>query len=366
MDVSAREKLLSGVVAFVTVLAVAAVSITMLGMREGMYMVASVGAATVLIAAVPGSPLSQPWPLLGGHLLSATVGVTMCLYVPQVWLAAALAVSLSIIIMYFTYCLHPPGGAVALAAVLAQDSVREMGYAFVLAPVAVNVMIMLVSALVLNNLLPSRRYPAMLSGSRSDGLTLLANNSLLHSEDFVSAMQEKDSFVDVSREELEEIYQLAVLHANKRRLGQVLCADIMSGEVLCFQYGDLLNDAWQVLASNKLKAAPVVDKFGHVIGMVTIKDMVTHALDLPGRDMLSRIRRLISRTDGHYSDKPETVGQIMSAPAITTDIDRHIVDLIPTFTHHSIHHLPVLDHDGRLAGMVTRSDLLRALLLTRL
>lgn len=366
MAVSAREKILSGVVALFTLLAVGMVSISIVGIGEGLFMAASVGATVTLIAALPASPLSQPWPLIGGSMISAVIGVSVALLVPNVTLAAALAVSIAIVVMYFSHCLHPPGGAVALAAVLSPEAISQLGFGFVLAPVGINVLMLLLSAMVLNNLIPSRRYPSWPLSTKKSDLSLLSDKSLLHTEDFISALQQKDSFVDVGREDLEDIYQLAVLHANKRRLGQVLGKDIMTEDVLSFEYSDPLEQAWKELKERKLKGAPIRDRFGYVIGVMTIQDMVSHAMDQQGEGFDKKIRKLIKTTPGHYSDKPEVVGQVMSNPPITTEGHVHIVDLVPVFTRFNIHHLPVLGEDRKLIGMITRSDLLRALLVARL
>lgn len=122
--------------------------------------IGSFGASAVLIYGATKSPLAQPRNLLGGHLISAIIGVTMVkLCGPWVWLAAALAVSLSIAVMHTTKTLHPPGGATALIAVISGPKIQQLGYLYVLMPVASGALIMLLIALLINNLAPTRRYP---------------------------------------------------------------------------------------------------------------------------------------------------------------------------------------------------------------
>lgn len=115
----------------------------------------------MLVYGVIESPLAQPRNLIGGHLVSAIIGVTVQKLFPELlWIAAPLAVSLSIIAMQITKTLHPPGGATALIAATASPQLRELGYMYVLSPVLSGCIILLIIALIFNNLTPLRRYPS--------------------------------------------------------------------------------------------------------------------------------------------------------------------------------------------------------------
>lgn len=125
------------------------------------YLIGSFGASSVLIYGIIQSPFSQPRNLIGGHLISAFIGVTVNKLVPDiVWIAAPLAVSLSIIFMQITKTLHPPGGATALIAVTASSQIKDLGYMYVISPVLVGVLILFLTALVFNNMTSSRTYPS--------------------------------------------------------------------------------------------------------------------------------------------------------------------------------------------------------------
>lgn len=125
-----------------------------------MMIIGSFGASAVLIYGAIRSPLAQPRNLLGGHILSAVVGVTAFQWLGgQPWLAAAIAVSTSIALMHLTKTLHPPGGATALIAVIGGDSVHNLGYLYVVMPAALGAIIMLIVALIINNIPKNRRYP---------------------------------------------------------------------------------------------------------------------------------------------------------------------------------------------------------------
>ncbi len=102
-------------------------------LQTSLFLVASFGASAVLIYGVPQAEFSQPRNLLGGHLISALIGVSVCKYLPtDITLLAALTVSLSIVAMHVTRTLHPPGGATALIAVIGGTEIHNAGYLFVL------------------------------------------------------------------------------------------------------------------------------------------------------------------------------------------------------------------------------------------
>ena len=123
-------------------------------------MIGSFGASAVLIYGAVKSPLAQPRNLIGGHLISALIGVlSFKLFGPHLWLAASMAVATSIAAMHFSKTLHPPGGATALIAVIGGPKITQLGFLYVLVPVGLGITIMLVVALVVNNIPRQRRYP---------------------------------------------------------------------------------------------------------------------------------------------------------------------------------------------------------------
>jgi CBS domain-containing membrane protein len=129
--------------------------------QEYVFLIGSFGASCVLVYGVIQSPLAQPRNLIGGHVVSAIVGVTIQKLLPDVlWLAAPLAVSLSIVLMQATKTLHPPGGATALIAVTASPQIKALGYWYVLTPVLSGAAILLAAALVFNNMTANRQYPS--------------------------------------------------------------------------------------------------------------------------------------------------------------------------------------------------------------
>jgi len=207
--VSHRERLVSALGGFVSILVVYAVSRGVLGTAASPIMVLSMGSTAAMLFAVPHGALSQPWPLLGGHLVSGLIGIACLLHVPDPMLAGSLAAGLSIGAMHYLRCIHPPAGATALAAALGNESVRAMGYGFVLAPLMLNVLLILVVAVAFNALFPWRRYPAFLVRNAAASRPAAAGYEAISHEDFVFALSQLDSFIDVSEEDLLRIYGLA-------------------------------------------------------------------------------------------------------------------------------------------------------------
>lgn len=127
---------------------------------ENIFLIGSFGASSVLIYGAVESPLAQPRNLIGGHVVSAFIGVSINMLMPDIiWLTAPLAVSLSIVAMQYTKTLHPPGGATALIAIIGTDKIQALGYWYVLSPVLSGTLLMLSIALVFNNISSKRTYP---------------------------------------------------------------------------------------------------------------------------------------------------------------------------------------------------------------
>ncbi|MBP9793907.1 MAG: HPP family protein [Flavobacterium sp.] len=128
--------------------------------EDAVFLIGSFGASCVLVYGVIQSPLAQPRNLIGGHVVSAIVGVTAAKLFPDtIWLASAIAVSMAIVLMQITKTLHPPGGATALIAVTGSPAILQLGYWYVITPVLSGALILLAVALIFNNMTSNRQYP---------------------------------------------------------------------------------------------------------------------------------------------------------------------------------------------------------------
>jgi CBS-domain-containing membrane protein len=158
--VSISEIIWSWIGGFLGIAAVAGIHYTLLSETDFVMVIGSFGASAVLIYGSLKSPFAQPRNLMGGHIVSAIVGVASYkLLAPHLWLAASVAVATAIAMMHATKTLHPPGGASALIAVIGSNKIHAMGFFYVVVPVSTGVLIMLIVALLVNNIPRGRRYP---------------------------------------------------------------------------------------------------------------------------------------------------------------------------------------------------------------
>jgi CBS domain-containing membrane protein len=336
---------------------------------SALWLVAPMGASAVLLFCLPASPLAQPWSLFGGNLVAALIGVTCARLIAAPGVAAAAAIFLAIAAMFALRCLHPPSGAIALTAVLGGPDIHAAGYAFVFAPVALNSLLLLAVAIFYNNA-TGRRYPhaqqAEVPHPHQTADVVPTARLGFTSDDLQAALKEHDEVIDISVDDLQALFHHTEMHAFRRRFGMTHCRDIMSRDIVTVDYATELADAWQLMRAHTVQALPVIDRARRVIGIVTRSDFIRHADLRDHRNLGTRLREFLQRTAHSHSDKHEVVGQIMSAPAHTLPDTAPIAALVPLMADVGYHHVPIVDAERRLAGMVTRTDLLGALYETSL
>jgi CBS-domain-containing membrane protein len=158
--VSFKEIFWSWIGAFLGIAAVAFVNYNLLTETDLLMIIGSFGASAVLIYGAITSPLAQPRNLVGGHMISAAIGVASYdLLHAHLWIASSFAVATAIAAMHATKTLHPPGGATALIAVIGSQKVHGLGYLYAVIPAGLGAVIMLTVALLINNIPKSRQYP---------------------------------------------------------------------------------------------------------------------------------------------------------------------------------------------------------------
>ena len=362
---SRREQLRAGVGAIVGLMLTAFLSYFFLNGKSGMaFLVAPMGASSVLLFGVPASPLAQPWSVFGGNVVSAIVGVTCARLIDNPMLAAPLAGGFAIVCMFLLRCLHPPGGAVALTAVLAGPAVHAVGYEFAFVQVGLNTALMVIAALVYNNL-TGRRYPhTQQSGMQPIHDThdpVPTERVGFTRSDLDAVLREYGQVLDVSRDDLENIIVATEMKAHERRFGIITCGDIMSKDVITVDFSTELKQAWHLLRHHDLHALPVLNKARRVIGIVTQSDFLKHS-DLDEYvSFAERLRRFLMNSPDTHSEKPEVVGQIMVSNVLAARERTPIVELVPMMSNAGLHYIPVVDDDNRFVGMVSQSDLLASL-----
>ena len=228
---------------------------------------------------------------------------------------------------------------------------------FAIFPALVN-SVLLVSAGIVYNSATGRRYPHVQVHERVKNDRTQGRFS---SSDLDAVLTRYNQILDVSRDDLEDILRLTELHAMRRQLGEIRCRDIMSRGVLTVQYSTPLQEAWQLLREHRIKALPVVDRHMRILGIVTLADFMRHAnIDAHGT-FSAKLQALLKRTTTLHTQKPEVVGQIMTSQVRVLSEERHIAELVPIFSDDGHHHIPIIDADRRLVGIITESDFVRAL-----
>ena len=299
------------------------------------WLVAPMGASAVLVFGAPANPMAQPWAVVGGHAVSGLIGLAVAHLGAPPALAAALAVGAAIGAMFALRCLHPPGGATALLMVLGDVS----NVSFVLFPVLANAFA-LVAMGVAYNRATRRDYPhhAMPAPAGIKDASAAAIDA-----DLDAVLARHSHQFDIGRDELKALLEDAQMRSYKRKLANLRCGDIMSRNTITVSHTTPLAEAWALFAQHRIKALPVVDNAGGVVGIVTPADFVRNAAAAPAGQAARRI------------------GEIMTRKVRVARVDRHLVDLVPLFAGTGHHHLPIVQADGRLVGIVTQSDVVAAL-----
>lgn len=301
------------------------------------WLAAPLGASAVLVFAVPASPLAQPWSVIGGNTVSVFIGMACARLVPDTALAAALAVSAAIVVMFLLRCLHPPGGASALLAVL----VHAHDPRFALLPILLNSVLLVVVGMAYNTL-TGRRYPHVQTTPAAPPSPAGARFT---SADLDAALAHYNQVLDVSRDDLEDLLHHAEAAAYRRNLGELRCHDVMSREPLTVSIDTPIASAWSLMRAREVKALPVVDKSRHVVGIVTLADFV----------------RAMVPDGPSPTPAPAHVGAIMTRRVRVASEQLHVIELLPLFSEGGHHHLPVVDAQQHLVGILTQSDVVRAL-----
>lgn len=296
-----------------------------------------IGASAVLVFAIPASPLAQPRAVIGGNLVAAFVGVTCALLIPTPLAAAAVAVALAIATMSLLGCLHPPGGAVALGAALAGAPAGLAAYGAALAPVALCSAVMVAAGAIYLNL-TGRSYPHRAHAAPNVHDTRdppPARRVGYTPADLDAALVQYGELLDVSREDLDALFQEVELQAHKRIHSQIRCEDIMSRDVISVDLTQSTESALAFLRKHDLRAAPVVDEQHRVVGMARRAELQGG----PGKTVELVLDPVVHKV------RPGTP----------------IEALLPLLSSGVTHEAMVVDQDRTLVGVITQTDLLAVL-----
>lgn len=363
---SITERLRASAGALLGLLVTGTVAHLMLG-DDAIWLVAPMGASSVLLFCVPASPLAQPWSVIGGNVISALVSAACVRWLGHLLPMPALAAvgtALAIAVMFFTRCLHPPGGAAALTAVIGGPAVHAAGFSFALGPVLIDSVLLVAAAIVYNNL-TGRRYPHAQTlshpnphATRDEVPTVRLG---FKPEDLDAVLRRYGQVLDISRDDLEALFLQTELRAYQRRFGVITCGDIMSRDVVTAEFATPLTEAWHAMRERHIAALPVLNPARRVIGIVTQSDFLKHSGLDDYRGMREKLKEFLKPTGLSHTEKAEVVGQIMTARPRVAQADTPIVDLVPLMADAGLHHIPIVDANERFVGIVTQSDVVAAL-----
>jgi CBS domain-containing membrane protein len=298
--------------------------------------VAPMGASAVLLFAVPASPLAQPWPIVGGNTISAMMGIAAATFIHDPVIAGGVGVSLAIGAMSFTRCLHPPGGAAALTAVLGGPVVANWGLLFPFVPVALNSCILVALGFLFHKL-SRKSYPHVAAPAPvNTHLTADRPSSArlgFRTEDVDAALAALDETFDIDRDDLERLLQRVELQAAMRRSGPVLCEDVMSRDVITVGGRASADEARALLLKHNVRTLPVINDGERLVGAVGLRELSDTAV--------------------------ATIAEAMSpSPVATASPGQSALSLLPILTDGRTHAVIVVDDNRHVIGLISQTDLL--------
>jgi CBS domain-containing membrane protein len=307
------------------------------GANSHWLLIPPVAASAVLLFSIPASPLAQPRAILGGNFISSLIGLAAGATIPHPAFAGVLAVGVAIWAMSVLRCLHPPGGAIALAAALG-GAWHGLGDAIAAVAPVVLASAMLVATAMAYVTLTGRSYPHRLAPAANPHATRdppALQRIGFTAADLDQALAHYGERLDVSREDLDALFQEVELQAHARLHGRVRCDAIMSRDVVVLTDTQPTEAALAELLAHDLRAAPVLDDHGHVVGLARRAELAA----APGLRVEAVLERDIAKV---------APGQPIQA-------------LLPLLSSGRTHEVAVVDGDAKLLGLITQTDLIAVL-----
>ncbi len=330
-------------------------------LQLGLYLVAPFGATSVLLFAVPNSPLAQPWSAIVGNTLAALVGVAVCLMVPDPALRIALAVGLAITATILCRAVHPPAGAVAMTAAMSPDAVQHLGFWFALTPIALGTTALVVIAAFYARL-TGRRYPFRQFDDPNRHGTKDADpveRLGLSQAELTEILERYRQSFNLGVEDLARLIGAAELQAASHHTGPMTAADVMSRNLVTVAPDTRLGEVADLFRNHRFTSLPVIDGSGRFLGVIFQIHLISRvredALRL-NRGFVSALKRLLDRE----REIPVRAADIMGVAGPRATANTPIAALLPMMADGDVDAVPVLDH-GKIIGIVTRTDLIAAL-----
>jgi CBS domain-containing membrane protein len=183
-------------------------------------------------------------------------------------------------------------------------------------------------------------------------------------DDIYEAMKDISGYLDITPADFKEVYLKAYRHAVTRLTRSVKARDVMTRDVASVGPDTPLEDVAQMMADRKVSGVPVVDRAGKVVGVISEKDFLVHLGTGEPRTFMEVVAECL-KGSGCLAAPLRSYGaaDFMNSPAVTVTEETPVMEIAQTFLQHKINRVPVVDHDGRLMGIVSRADVVRSSLL---
>lgn len=327
-------------------------------LKHGLFLMAPFGASSVLLFAVPNSPLAQPWSAIVGNMVAALVAVAVCLVLADPVLKIAVAVGAAIAVMILCRALHPPGGAIAMTAALSPEMVEKLGFYYVIAPVGVGTCALVAIAIIYAHI-TGRRYPFRQFDEPSKHATHDRNPSerLGLSEDELADILGKyrQSF-NLGVEDLARLIGAAEMQAATHQHQPLHVGEIMSADLISVGPNTPVADVLDLFKRHRFTSLPVVRDDQEFLGIIFQIDVIDHFKN----SVADHMRGLASQAGRLFRMETVTAGRIMQVHVPQAMASDSIGSLLPLMADGEVDAVPVLD-GKRIVGIATRTDLIAGL-----
>ncbi|GAB6909528.1 hypothetical protein JCM12296A_53730 [Desulfosarcina cetonica] len=179
--------------------------------------------------------------------------------------------------------------------------------------------------------------------------------------DVMAAMKSMQGYIDITPADFREVYHLAYALAKERMMAAFKASDIMSTPVHAVRTDTDLITTATLLAEKGISGAPVTDDAGRVVGVISEKDFFRQMGASQGETFMAVVAHCLKNKGCAATPmKNRTAGDIMTAPAISASAEVTIGAISALLMEKNINRLPIVETDGHLVGIVTRSDLVNA------
>ena len=327
-------------------------------------LIAPLGASAFLLFAIPNSPLAQPWSAVVGNTVSALVAVLVLRLGLAPEVSVGLAVGGAILAMASLRAMHPPGGAVALATVLAALDGKAVSLAFVASPVLLDTALLVLLAILYNHL-TGRRYPFRQPAEAGLHATVdpAPERRLgLSAEELGRVLDQYNLGANIGAEDFGRVLAAAEAEAARHHYAGLTCGEVMSRDIVTVTPETRLGEVADLFGRHRFKTLPVIDAENRLVGAITQNDLIQRARAhaLPGHQRLGSAFAASLRDLLEPARRPLLARDTMTAELRQVSPDDGIGVLVQLLADGGIQAAPVVDGD-RLVGVVTRSDLIAAL-----